>query len=66
MRAWLSVTECSLTINVEAPERRYYKELELPADRDEMTVKSTLRNGILEIPMKKRKLRNGGTQVKIE
>lgn len=66
MRAWLSVTVYSLTINIEAPERRYYKELELPANIDEMTVKSTLRNGILETTIKKRKSRNGGTQVKIE
>jgi HSP20 family protein len=62
----LSVTESSLTIDVDAPERRYFKELELPADIDETTVKSTLRNGILETTMRKRKRRGGGTQVKIE
>jgi len=62
----LSVTESSLTIDVDAPERRYFKELELPADIDEMTVKSTLRNGILETTMRKRKRRGGGTQVRIE
>jgi HSP20 family protein len=62
----LSVAENSLTIDVDAPERRYFKELELPADIDEMTVKSTLRNGILETTMRKRKRRSGGTQVKIE
>jgi len=62
----LSVTESSLTIDVDAPERRYFKELELPADIDDTTVKSTLRNGILETTMRKRKRRGGGTQVKIE
>jgi len=62
----LSVTESSLTIDVDAPERRYFKELELPADIDDTTVKSTLRNGILETTMRKRKRRGSGTQVKIE
>jgi HSP20 family protein len=62
----LFVTENTLRIKVDAPERKYFKELELPADIDEATVKSSLRNGILETTMRKRKRRGGSTQVKIE
>jgi HSP20 family protein len=62
----LFVTESTLTVKVDAPERRYFKELELPADIDEATVRSTLRNGILETTMRKRARRGGGTQVRVE
>ena len=59
-------TERTLTIDVDMPERKYYKELELPADVDESSAKCTYKNGILEIVFGKKKENRKGTQVKIE
>lgn len=50
----LHATETSLTIDVAAKERRYHKELELPAEVDPKDAKSTYRNGILEVTLVKK------------
>jgi HSP20 family protein len=47
-------TEKSLTIDVAAKERRYYKELDLPAEVDPTNAKSTYRNGVLEVTLAKK------------
>ncbi len=62
----LYVTDKSLTINVDTPERRYHKELELPVLIDESSARSTYRNGVLETILNKRTSKGGGTQVRIE
>lgn len=61
----LFATERTLTINVDAPESTYYKELDLPVGVDESSARSKYRNGVLEIVFKK-KDRGRGTQFNIE
>ncbi|MCW4036115.1 MAG: Hsp20/alpha crystallin family protein [Candidatus Bathyarchaeota archaeon] len=62
----LYVTERSVTIEVDTPERRYYKELGLPVEVDESSATSTYKNGVLETVLVKRKPRGRGTPIKIE
>lgn len=62
----LYVTDKSLTIDVDTPEKRYHKELELPVLIDESSARSTYRNGVLETILNKRTSKGGGTQVRIE
>ncbi|MCJ7634135.1 Hsp20/alpha crystallin family protein [Candidatus Bathyarchaeota archaeon] len=49
----LHCSEKALTISVNAPERRYYKEVELPALVDPKVSKATYKNGVLEVNMDK-------------
>lgn len=46
-------TEDTLTISVDIPDRKYYKEIKLPAKIDPKNVKSTYKNGVLEVTLKK-------------
>jgi HSP20 family protein len=62
----LFVNEHILTIKVETSERRYFKELVLPDEIDGASSKSTYRNGVLEMVLKKRKHRDRGTRLSIE
>lgn len=62
----LYATEDRLTISVEAPERKYYKELDLPAEVDPNTARTSYRNGVLEVVLKKKGKRGERTQLKIE
>jgi len=48
-------TEDALTISVETPQRKYYKELELPETVDPKSAKTQYRNGVLEVTLKKAK-----------
>ncbi len=61
----VSATERSVTIRSENPERKYRKEVELPAEVDVKTARSTYKNGILEIVFKK-KSKESGINIKIE
>jgi HSP20 family protein len=57
----------TLVIDVKDPERRYYKEVALPAQVDEDSVKATLKNGILEVKMaKKRAAKAQAKAIKVE
>ncbi len=56
----------ALTISVDTPQRKYYKELELPVEVDEFSGKSTYKNGILEVIFNRKKERKMGTPIKIE
>jgi HSP20 family protein len=47
----LNATAQTLTINVDAASRKYYKEIELPAEIDPQRAKSTYKNGILEVTL---------------
>ena len=62
----LYATERGLTISVDTPERKYYKELELPAEVDPSTAKSKYRNGILEVVLKKVPKKPKGVRLKVE
>ncbi|MBS7652201.1 MAG: archaeal heat shock protein Hsp20 [Candidatus Bathyarchaeia archaeon] len=62
----LYATARMLTISVDTPQRKYYKELELPVEVDEFSAKSTYKNGILEVIFNKKKERKKGTPIKIE
>ncbi len=62
----LYLTENSLTIDVNTPERRYHKELELPVEIEEASARSRFFNGVLETTMTKKKPRGKGTPIKIE
>ncbi len=62
----LYATERTLTIDVDTPDRKYRKELELPVEVDEKSARSTYRNGVLETTLAKRKPKGKGTQIKIE
>jgi HSP20 family protein len=46
-------TETGLTISVETPERRYYKEIALPVKVDPKSAISSYKNGVLELHLKR-------------
>jgi len=48
-------TENTLTISVDTPERKYYKEVELPSKVDVKKTKASYKNGVLEVKLKKKK-----------
>lgn len=49
----LHCSEKTLTISINAPERRYYKEVELPARVNPKVSKATYKNGVLEVTLDK-------------
>ena len=51
----LSGTEDKLTISVDTPERKYFKEVELPAKVDSKKAASKYKNGVLDITVPKKK-----------
>jgi HSP20 family protein len=62
----INATEKSLMINVNAPNRRYRKELELPSTIDPKSSKATYKNGVLEVRLKKVERGTKGEKLKIE
>ena len=51
----LSGTEDKLTISVDTPERKYFKEVELPVKVDSKKAASKYKNGVLDITVPKKK-----------
>jgi HSP20 family protein len=51
----LSGTENKLTISVDTPERKYFKEVELPAKVETKKATSQYKNGVLDITVPKKK-----------
>ena len=47
--------EDTLTISVDMPQRKYYKELEMPENVDPKSAKTNYKNGVLEVTLKKTK-----------
>jgi HSP20 family protein len=63
----LHATSNTLTIDVDTEARRYYKELEMPAEIDPNSAKTSYKNGILEVTLSKVKEKKPkGTPIKIE
>lgn len=53
-------------ISVDAKERKYYKKLELPGKVDSSSAKSSYKNGVLEVELKKAEEKPKGIRIKIE
>jgi HSP20 family protein len=61
-------TEDTLTISVDTPKHKYFKEVEIPAKIDPKKAKTEYKNGVLEvtIPKTKEKEKPKGEAIKIE
>ncbi len=55
----LRTTATKLTIEVDNPDRKYYKEVDLPAPVDPDSVDATFKNGVLDITLKRTKGETG-------
>lgn len=64
----LRATEETLTISVETTERKYFKEVGLPAKVNVKDAKTTYKNGVLEVtlPKVKEEKKAKGDEIKIE
>ncbi|MEM2963610.1 MAG: archaeal heat shock protein Hsp20 [Candidatus Anstonellales archaeon] len=64
----LHATETELEINVENPERKYYRKVDLPKEVIPESSKATYKNGVLEVRLKKKKMEDKkvGKPIKIE
>ncbi len=62
----LEATEKSVTITVDTEQRKYYKQLDLPADVDPDSSKASFKNGVLEVVFTRVKPRKKGKGIKIE
>ncbi|MCW4015763.1 MAG: Hsp20/alpha crystallin family protein [Candidatus Bathyarchaeota archaeon] len=63
----LSGTEDKLTISVDTSERKYFKEIDIPAKIDPKKAKSAYKNGVLEVTLPKiEEKKPSGEQIKIE
>jgi len=61
-----TIAEDKLTIQVETPTRKYYKEVQLPTAVDPDTIKASYNNGVLEIQLKQTKPKPKGKEIKID
>ena len=63
----LSGTENKLTISVDDPERKYYKEIDVPVKVDPKKAKTSYKNGVLETTLPKiEEKKHGGEEIKVE
>ncbi len=63
----LRVEESMLTIKVDTPERKYFKEVSLPTPVSEHGAKATYNNGVLEVILQKKETKSlKGERVRIE
>lgn len=63
----LTAMDDALTISVEAPDRKYYKEVKLPTEVDPKESKSSYKNGVLEVTLQKtQKRKPKGERIPIE
>ncbi len=61
-----TIAEDSLTIRVESQTRKYYKEVQLPANVDPDSSKASYNNGVLEVTLRKVKAKPKGREIKID
>lgn len=59
-------TEDKLTISVDTPQRKYYKEVKLPAKVNPKEAKTTYKNGVLEVTLKKKEREPKGEPIRID
>ena len=62
----LQGTENSLTISVDTPQRKYFKEVELPDKVDPKKAKSSYKNGVLEVTIAKKEEKPKGEPIRID
>lgn len=63
----LNATEDKLIISVDTPQRKYYKEVDLPAKVDPNSASASYKNGVLEVVLKKVGKKEGeGVKIKVE
>ncbi|HDQ06509.1 MAG TPA: Hsp20/alpha crystallin family protein [Candidatus Bathyarchaeota archaeon] len=62
----LRATEKTLVISVDKKERKYYKQLELPSKVNPSKAKSTYKNGVLEVELKKVEDKPSGVRIDIK
>ena len=55
-----------LIIKVDTKDRKYYKEVDLPAEVDEKSAKATYQNGVLDVELKKIKPKKKGKRIEIK
>lgn len=55
-----------LIIKVDSKDRKYYKEVELPAEVNEKSAKATYQNGVLDIELTKLKPKKKGKKIEIK
>jgi len=61
-----SINEDTLTIKVDSPTQKYYKEVQLPTGVDPDSTKASYNNGVLEITLRKMQPRPKGKEIKID
>lgn len=62
----LQGTENTLTISVDTPQHKYYKEVELPANVNVKEAKTQYKNGVLEVTLPKTKEEKKGEPINID
>lgn len=62
----LQATERTLTISVDTKDRKYRKELDLPAEVDPDSTSAAYKNGVLEVTLTRRKPKPPGRKIKVE
>ena len=62
----LEVTNDSMIIRVDNPERKYYKEVNLPAEVDRESGDAKFNNGVLSIKLNKLKPKKKGKKLKVD
>ncbi len=55
-----------LIISARDTDRKYYKEVDLPAEVDPSQSKATYRNGVLTVELKKKSTKKSGFEIKVE
>ena len=61
----LNVTEETLEIKVNAPQRKYHKVVDLPCGVKPKSTKATYKNGILDVVLEKKEKKKGGSGYKV-
>ena len=63
----LSGTKDLLTISVDTPQRKYYKQIDIPSKIDPKKAKTSYKNGVLEVTLPKmEETRSSGEPIKVE
>ncbi|WP_333639025.1 archaeal heat shock protein Hsp20 [Pyrobaculum aerophilum] len=66
IKLYISEDGKTLTIDAKGKERRYHKEIKLPAAVDPSKAKATYKNGVLSIELEKTEKKKKGFEIKID